>query len=75
MENVKEQIMKREYINEALSVAVKAITDVESLEYWVCNGEEYVTLHYINGHKVHICITADSLTALAFDVFKYLKQH
>lgn len=75
MENVKERIMKREYINEALSVAVKAITDVESLEYWVSNGEEYVTLHYINGGEAHICVTADSLSALAFDVFKYIKNH
>ena len=66
---------RKEYVNGALEIAVKAIADVERLEYWVHNGEEYVTLHYINGHKAHICITADSLTALAFDVFKYLKQH
>ena len=66
---------RKEYVNGALEIAVKAIADVERLEYWVCNGEEYVTIHYINGHNAHICITADSLTALAFNVFKYLKQH
>lgn len=66
---------KSKYVNGALGIAVKAIADVERLEYWVHNGEEYVTLHYINGHKAHICVTADSLTALAFDVFKYIKNH
>jgi hypothetical protein len=66
---------KSKYVNGALGIAVKAIADVESLEYWVCNGEEYVTLHYINGSEAHICVTADSLSALAFDVFKYIKNH
>ena len=66
---------KCEYVNGALGIAVKAIADVESLEYWVCNGEEYVTIHYTNGHEAHICVTADSLVALAYDVFKYILHH
>ena len=66
---------RSEYVNGALGIAVKAVTVAERLEYWVHKGEEYVTIHYINGHKAHICVTADSLPALAFDVFKYIKNH
>lgn len=35
----------------------------------------YVTIHYVNGHEAHICVTADSLAALAYDVFKYILNH
>ena len=66
---------KSEYVTGALEAAVKAIADVESLEYWVCNGEEYVSIHYANGYEASICVTADSLPALAYDVFKYIKNH
>ena len=66
---------RKEYVNGALEIAVKAIADVERLEYWERNGEEYVTIHYINGHEAHICVTADSLVALAYDVFKYILHH
>jgi hypothetical protein len=66
---------KSEYVTGALEAAVKAIADVESLEYWAYNGEEYVSIHYISGYEANICVTADSLSALAYDVFKYIKNH
>ena len=64
------------YVKKELSAAAKrANSDIRGLEYWVCNGEEYVTIHYPNGHEAHICVTADSLPALSCDVFRYIVNH
>lgn len=64
------------YVKNELSAAAKrANSDIRDLEYWVCNGEEYVTIHYSNGHEAHIHVTADSLPALSCDVFRYIANH
>lgn len=71
-----EQPNKALYVKKELSAAAKsANSDIRGLEYWVCNGEEYVTIHYSNGHEAHICVTADSLPALSCDVFRYIANH
>lgn len=70
------QTSKSLFVKKELSAAVtKANSDIRSLEYWVCNGEEYVSIHYNNGHEATVCITADSLAAAALDVFKYVVNH
>lgn len=72
----KSQTSKFLFVKKELSAAVtKANSNIRSLEYWVCNGEEYVSIHYTNGHEATVCITADSLAAAALDVFKYVVNH
>ena len=70
-----ERKQKKIYAEGDLQTAVKAIADVERLEYWTFGGEEYVTIHYMNGSTAHVCVSADSLAALAFDVFRYIRYH
>lgn len=45
-------------------------SDVDSLCYEVTDDEETVVVHYANGGKVHVDVTADSLVALAMDVLR-----
>ena len=70
------QTNKSLYVKKELSAAVKkANSGIHNLEYWVCDGEEYVSIHYNNGYEATVCVTADSLAATALDVFKYVVNH
>lgn len=67
---------KKSYITGALQTAAQqANPNIKQLEYWVCNGEEYVTIHYNGEYETHVCVSADSLSATAFDVFKHILKH
>lgn len=46
------------------------MSDVDSLCYEVIDDEETVVVHYANGGKVRVDVTADSLVALAMDVLR-----
>ena len=45
-------------------------SDVDSLSYEASDDAETVVIHYANGGKVHVDVTADSLVALAMDVLR-----
>lgn len=52
----------------------KADNKIYSAEYDTdSNGNEFVTVTYINGYKKTVCVTGDSLIALMDDVIKKLK--
>ena len=39
------------------------------LEYWVCNGDEYITVKFTTGFEKTINITGDSCLAIMQDVY------
>lgn len=45
-------------------------SDVDSLCFETSDDTETVVIHYANGGKVHVDVTADSLVALAMDVLR-----
>lgn len=70
-----EYIRKSAFCRKELTALLKAIDhDIEKAEYELCdNGEEYVHILYATtGGVTTICVTADSLPALARDVLKKL---
>lgn len=70
------QSSKALFVKRELSAAVKkADTNIHSLEYWICDGREYVSIQYINGHETSIRVDGDSLAATARDVFDYIICH
>ena len=66
---------KKNFVNYYLSPMLrKADNKIYSAEYDTdSNGNEFVTITYINGCKKIVCITGDSLTALVADVMRGLK--
>ena len=42
------------------------------LEYWVCNGDEYITVKYTTGFERTINITGDSCLAIMQDVYSVM---
>ena len=70
------QSSKALFIKSELSAAVKrADTNIHSLEYWLCDNREYVSIHYNNGHEAPIRVDGNSLAAMARDVFDYIICH
>ena len=66
---------KKNFVSYCLSPMLrKADNKIYSEEYDTdSNGNEFVTITYINGCKKIVCITGDSLTALVADVMRGLK--
>lgn len=66
---------KKNFVSYCLSPMLrKADNKIYSAEYDTdSNGNEFVTITYINGCKKIVCITGDSLTALVADVMRGLK--
>ena len=66
---------KKNFISYYLSPMLrKADNKIYSAEYDTdSNGNEFVTVTYINGYKKTVCVTGDSLIALMDDVIKKLK--
>lgn len=46
--------------------------NIASLEYWVCNGNEYITVKYTTGHEKTINITGDSCLGIMQDLYRAL---
>ena len=70
------QSNKALFVKSELSAAVKrADTNIHSLEYWVCDSREYVSIHYNNGYEASIRVDGNSLTATARDIFDYIICH
>ena len=66
---------KSMFCEKELTALLKAVdSDIEKAEYELCdNGEEYVHILYATtGGVTTVCVTADSLLALARDVLKKL---
>ena len=66
---------KKNFVSYYLSPMLrKADNKIHSAEYDTdSNGNEFVTITYINGCKKIVCVTGDSLIALMGDVIKKLK--
>lgn len=66
---------KKNFVSYYLSPMLrKADNKIYSAEYDTdSNGNEFVTVTYINGYKKTVCVTGDSLIALMDDVIKKLK--
>lgn len=47
--------------------------NIAQLEYWVCNGDEYVTIKYTTGFERTINITGDSCLGIMKDVVRGLE--
>lgn len=70
-----ERMRKSAFCERELTALLKAVdSDIEKAEYELCdNGEEYVHILYATtGGVTTVCVTADSLLALARDVLKKL---
>ena len=70
-----ERMHKSAFCRRELTALLKAVDrDIEKAEYELCdNGEEYVhILCATTGGVITVCVTADSLLALARDVLKKL---
>ena len=70
-----ERMRKSAFCRRELTALLKAVdSDIEKAEYELCdNGEEYVHILYATtGGQTTVCVTADSLLALARDVLKKL---
>ncbi len=44
--------------------------NIAQLEYWVCNGDEYITVKYTTGFEKTINITGDSCVAVMYDLYR-----
>lgn len=70
-----ERMRKSAFCRRELTALLKAVdSDIEEAEYELCdNGEEYVHILYATtGGVTTVCVTADSLLALARDVLRKL---
>lgn len=65
-----EKQSKREFVRNYLKPLLCAMKcEVSDAEYSVAdNGAEYVTITYTNGFTKRVCVSADSLRAMAIDV-------
>ena len=70
-----EQQKRQAFVKEYLERVVCAVGDISACTYLVENKEEYIEIEYFNGYKPRINVTADSIAALVYDVFKYIKNH
>lgn len=73
-DEVPEIVRKRDFVERELScMLIKADADIYGAEYLTsAEGEEYVLVFFRNGHIKNICVTADSMMALARDVLRVL---
>ena len=61
---------KRRFVENELKAALKgSVPSITNVTYKTKNGEEIVTIHFIDGEKKPVCVTGDSLLAVAKDVF------
>lgn len=64
-----ERIYKSAFCKAELSALLKAVDrGIRNARYEEIDGEEYVRINYDNGSNRRICVTADSLIAMARDV-------
>ena len=60
---------KQQFVRKHISGLVKALDPrIKRVEFKIRDGEEFVVLSYDDRHDKYICVTADSLVALARDV-------
>lgn len=65
--------MKQHFIANELSALLRKIdVDIKSAEYITEHGEEYVVIKFSNGYAKKVCVTADSILAIAKDVLKVI---
>lgn len=64
---------KTEFVKNYLKpLLCKAQCEVKDAEYTILdNGEEYVIITYKSGFTKRICVSADSLRAIAIDVLNH----
>lgn len=70
------EVVKRTFCERELTKLLRAVDrDIERAEYELCeNGEEYVHILYATtGGQKTVCVSADSLLAMARDVLKVVK--
>ena len=76
MNMTQEQCNKALYVKGELTAAVKAaVKSIVKCSFTVVDNNEFVEIEYCNGYKPRINVDGDSYAALAYDVFKYLRNH
>lgn len=64
-------VMKQIFVENTLAAVLRVIDEsIESVEYEAAEFEEYVIIKFSGGGTKRVCITADSLSAVAKDVLK-----
>lgn len=65
---------KRRFISALESALIMySRVNLARLEYWVCNGDEYITVKFTTGFEKTINITGDSCLGIMKDVVRGLE--
>ena len=69
-----ERIYKSAFCKAELTAFLKAVDrDIRNARYEEIGDEEYVRINFNNGSSRRVCVTADSLLAMARDVLKVVE--
>lgn len=64
-------VMKQIFVENTLAAVLRVIDErIESVEYEATELQEYVIIKFSGGGTKRVCITGDSLSAVAKDVLK-----
>ncbi|MBR2881173.1 MAG: hypothetical protein IKB96_02265 [Prevotella sp.] len=68
--------MKKQFVEGIFSAAIsEGFGYIDHLEYYETEYDEMVAIVCNNGHKYHVCVTADSKQAIMQDVIKEASRH